>query len=219
MDGPAETIDRVSEATAALAKDGKLIALLGGEHSLSVGSVRGIQSSYPDLSVLYLDAHADLRDRYMGSPYSHACTARRILEHCPVVHAGVRSLSEEEWNFSKEQSLSLSRWGPNSNAHDIAKAAITRLSQHVYVSIDLDVLDPSLMPSVGTPEPGGMGWLDLLELLRVVASSREIVGFGVMELAPQLGPPACSYTAARLTYKLMGYIVSAKEGNLPINSP
>ena len=219
VDGPAETIDRVSEATAALAKDGKLVALLGGEHSLSIGAVRGIQSSYPDLSVLYLDAHGDLRDRYMGSSYSHACTARRILEHCPVVHAGVRSLSQEEWKFSKEQSLPLFRWGPNSDAHDIANAAITRLSPHVYVSIDLDVLDPALMPSVGTPEPGGMGWLDLLELLRVVASSRQIVGFDIMELAPQEGPHACSYIAARLTYKLIGYIVSAREGHLTITSP
>lgn len=208
---PGVMLERVAAAVREASSGGKLVATLGGEHSISIGAVRGLLGDYPGLSVLVLDAHADMRSEYMGTRFSHACTARRIQEYCPVVLAGARSLSMEESEFIRASGIPTFPWDAGAPGTDLAPAVLPHLGEQVYISVDLDVLDPALMPAVGTPEPGGMGWHDILALLRGVAAQRRIVGFDIMELAPSLGPPACAYTAARLAYKLMGYATTASQ--------
>jgi agmatinase len=209
MAGPAAMVERIKQAVAGYldrGRDkGRIVGVLGGEHSISAASVQAHLQAYPDLSVLYLDAHADLRDEYMGTPWGHASGARRIHERCPLVLVGVRSLCQEEQIYIRAQNIPVFPWPPAVDEESLTQAIIGQLGPSVYVSVDLDVLDPALMPSVGTPEPGGMTWQQITKLLRSVAESREIVGFDVCELLPQAGPPACSYTAAKLVYKLVAY--------------
>ena len=207
--GPEGMIDRVDGALSETLAGDTIVGLLGGEHSITVGAVRAFARRHPGLSVLYLDAHADLRDEYQGSPWSHACVARRVLEMCPVIEVGVRSLSEAERRFIDRENLPVYFW-PNETADvaGILPEIANRLSDTVYVSIDLDVLDPAIMAAVGTPEPGGMAWHAATRLLRYVAERKRIVGFDVVELSPGEGPEACAFTAAKLAYKLIGYATS-----------
>ncbi len=208
--GPEGMIDRVDRAVSGTLADGSIVGMLGGDHSITVGAVRAFARLHPDLSVLYIDAHADMRDEYQGSPWSHACVARRVLEMCPLVEVGVRSLSEPERRFIDQKGLPVYFWqDETTEVDDILDEVADRLSDTVYVSIDLDVLDPSIMAAVGTPEPGGMSWHAATTLLRYVAERKRIVGFDVMELSPREGPEACAFTAAKLAYKLIGYATSA----------
>ncbi len=207
-EGPEAMAAAVEEAVAAWAGPGpgpgRLVGVLGGEHSVTIGAVRAMAARFDGLSVLYLDAHADMRDEYQGSRYSHACSARRVAEICSIVEVGVRSAEESEWEWMTRKGVPVVTWPPGVGSDYLADV-IAALGDQVYVSVDLDVLDPSIMSAVGTPEPGGMGWHDLLRLLKRVAAERSIVGFDVVELAPEEGPEACSYTAAKLVYKLIGY--------------
>ena len=204
MGSPEAMVERVEKSVGPLVRDGKLVSMLGGDHSITIGAVRAFSSIHPDLSVLYLDAHADLRHEYMGTLWGHASTARRVSEICPLVLAGVRSMSIEEANFITTSNVKYFPWLAEQSGllvNDLLEA----LKSPIYISIDLDVLDPALMASVGTPVPGGMPWHYLLTLLRRVAEVHRIVGFDVVELSPREGPAACSFTAASLAYKLMGY--------------
>lgn len=210
MAGPGPMTDRIRGVVTAYLETGKTVGLLGGEHSITIGSVQAHVETYPNLSVLYLDAHADLRDEYMGTPFGHASAARRAYECCPIALAGVRSMCQEEHEFIRDNNVPVWYWDPNSHRSS-PDSILDTLSDTVYVSVDLDVLDPALMPAVGTPEPGGMTWRQLVELLGKVAESRDIVGFDVCELAPADGPPACSYTAAKLVYKLVAYACGGKQ--------
>ncbi len=211
--GPERMIERVRRAVSSYASgdapERRLVGLLGGEHTIAVGAVQALAEIYPDLSVLFLDAHADLRDDYMGTRWGHASVARRIRDICPLVLVGVRCLSAPEAEFIRERGVPVVFWRPGMSAGaDLASRVFEHLGRHVYVSIDLDVFDPSEMAAVGTPEPGGMRWEDVTGLLRAVAGHRKIVGFDVTELSPAEGPEACAYTAAKLTYKLIGYATS-----------
>ena len=210
VSGPRAMVDVVEEVVTRLAAPGRLVGLLGGEHSITVGAVAALAASHPDVSVLYLDAHADMRDEYMGSRWGHASVARRLHEVCPLVEVGVRSLSGGERRFIRDNEIPVVFWPPdNGSAESLARTVIDSLAPSVYVSIDLDVLDPAVMPSVGTPEPGGMSWHELTGLLRAVASERKIVGFDVVELSPGEGPEAGAFTAAKLLQKMIGYAVPA----------
>ena len=206
MAGPEHMIQRVYEVTRGLLSEDKTVLMLGGEHTLTLGAVQAYRERYSDLSVLQLDAHADLRDHYLGTDTSQATVMRRVHELCPVVPVGIRSLSEEEHRFITETGITpfyaYDLISGNIANHNIVES----LSQHVYITIDLDVLDPAIMPAVGTPEPGGLGWYQLLSLLREAARERPIVGFDLVELCPQEGPAASAFTAAKLAYKLIGYI-------------
>jgi agmatinase len=166
----------------------KIPVILGGEHSLSPSAVKACKAKYPDLSVLQLDAHADLRDSYQGKKNSHACAGRRIAEICPLVQMGVRSISREEDEWAK------------------VNLAGARLSRNVYLTIDVDVLDPSVVPATGTPEPGGYTWRELLAILKDVCYRHNIVGFDLVELSPRRGDIASDFTAAKLAYKLIGFL-------------
>jgi agmatinase len=209
MAGPGAMTERIKQVVGTYLGMGKTVGLLGGEHSITIGSVQAHVEAYPTLSVLYLDAHADLRDEYMGTPFGHASAARRVYENCPIALAGVRSLCQEEHDFIRDNDIPVWYWDPDSQPSTL-DGVLDTLSDTVYVSVDLDVLDPALMPAVGTPEPGGMGWHQLVSVLAKVSESRRIVGFDVCELAPADGPPACSYTAAKLVYKLVAYACGSR---------
>ena len=204
MGGPALMAQRVREAVSSCIAPGRTVGVLGGEHSLAAGSVQAHFEAFPSLSVLYLDAHADLRNEYQGTPWGHASGARRVFDHCPVVLAGIRSLCVEERDFIRDNGIPVWRCPPEGGPLP-AEEILDALGDDVYVSVDLDVFDPSVMPAVGTPEPGGLNWMQVTSLLRRVGESRRIVGFDVCELAPAEGPVACSYTAARLVAKLAVY--------------
>jgi len=182
--------------------------MLGGEHSLTLGMVRALHERYSKLSVLQLDAHTDLRDEYLGTKYGTASVMRRVWEICPVVPAGIRSFSLEEHRFMQEQRIE-PFYAEDSSNPDFAARVVSKLSSQVYISVDLDVFDPSIMSAVGTPEPGGLSWQQVLELLKTVSRHRQIVGFDVMELCPREGPTSCAYLAAKLVYKLIGYAISS----------
>ena len=181
---------------------GKRVAMVGGEHSVSVGAIRAMSERFPDLTVLQIDAHADLRDEYHGSPYNHACVMRRAQECARVVQVGIRSVCEEEQcNIVPENIF---------YAHNIVgrtgweDEVVERLTGNVYISFDLDGLDPSILPATGTPLPGGLQWYPTLNLLEKVFRARRVVGFDVVELCPQEGNVVSDVLAASLVYKMMG---------------
>ena len=206
MSGPENMIQRVYQVARELLEKNKMLLMLGGEHSLTLGMVKAYREKYQTLSVLQLDAHADLRDSYLGTKFSHATVMRRVCELCPIVPVGIRSLSEEEHRFIDETGIKPVYANGQVLAGDSIKHIIATLSSEVYITIDLDVLDPSIMSAVGTPEPGGIGWYELLNLLSEVANSKHIVGFDLVELCPDEGPRSCAFLAAKLAYKLIGYM-------------
>ncbi len=199
-------ISRVYESAKALLNDGKKIVLLGGEHSLTSGMVRAMHEKHKNLTVLHIDAHADMADTNGESKWDHGCVARRCYELGQVVLAGIRSLSQEQAEFIKKEKI------PIFYAHDILAAgndkwmdeAISKLSENVYITIDIDSLDPSIMPSTGTPVPGGLQWHTMLKFLRKAGENRNVVGFDVMELMPIPFMHAPDFMAAKLIYKLIG---------------
>lgn len=207
LNSPEEMIDRVYRVAGELTRQAKFVVMFGGEHSLSLGMVQALKEKIQDLSVLQLDAHADLRDEHLGTKYSHACVMRRILELCPIVQVGIRSLSWEEQRFLVQNKMHPFFATPSS---DLASPEdITALlSDNVYITIDLDVFDPSIVPAVGTPEPGGMRWHEVLNLLRTVTLHKRVIGFDLVELCPKEGPASCAFLAAKLAYKLIGYAIT-----------
>lgn len=207
MGSPELMVERVYGIAKSLLDKNKLIAMLGGEHLLTLGMVKACKEKYRKLSVLQLDAHTDLRDQYQGTKYSNACVMRRVWELCPVVQVGVRSFSLEERQFMQQQKIE-PFYAEAATSPDFVSRVVSKLTPQVYVSIDLDVFDPSIMSAVGTPEPGGMSWQQVLELLRAVGAEKKIVGFDLTELCPREGPTSCAYLAAKLAYKMMGYATS-----------
>jgi agmatinase len=183
--------------------DEKFVVLIGGEHSVSIGSVKAHLKDGADITVLQLDAHADLRDEYNGSKYNHACVMARIKEMCPIVQVGIRSMDSSEKQRLEKENVIFARDIYHHNGW--LERAVSKLSDNVYVTIDLDVFDPSIMPSTGTPEPGGLSWYDVLTLLKAVAQRKNVVGFDVTELCPDERNKAPDFVAAKLIYKLLSY--------------
>ncbi|RPI34275.1 MAG: agmatinase [Nitrospiraceae bacterium] len=182
--------------------DGKFTVLLGGEHMVSLGSIEAHASHFKDMSILHLDAHSDMKDSYEGDKFSHACIMARTKETTSnIVSVGIRSSDASELgNMDKGRVFYAS--AINKSKDWIRKAA-GKLSQNVYLSIDLDVFDPSIMPSTGTPEPGGLGWYEVLDLLEYVLKRKNVVGFDVVELCPLKYNMAPDFLAAKLIYKLL----------------
>jgi agmatinase len=205
LSSPEDMIQRIYQIAKELIKQAKFVVMLGGEHSISLGLVRALKEHYQDLSVLQLDAHADLRDEYLGTKYNHACVMRRILEHCPITQVGIRSLSWEEQLFLKQNKMQPFYGSKLTPALTVSPQIIEPLSNNVYISIDLDIFDPSIMSAVGTPEPDGMQWAEVMRLLEAITKQRNVVGFDLMELCPTEGPSSCAFFAAKLAYKLIGY--------------
>jgi agmatinase len=204
--GPAEMTEAVRRTIAEVVAAGKIPVMLGGEHSISFGAVQALQEAYPEINVLQLDAHADLRESYQKTPYSHASVARRISEICPLVQAGIRSFSPEEAEFMKTSSVRTYSADFVHTSRNWCEEICANLTGDLYITLDIDALDPSSMPSTGTPEPGGILWHDVLKLLREAAKRCRVRGFDLVELAPIPGMVAPDFLAAKLVYRIMGYI-------------
>lgn len=207
-------VDAIRNAVDGLILRGKTVILLGGEHTVAVGSVQAHVQRLGDVSVLQLDAHSDLRSEYEGNRFSHASAMARIYEACPrIVQLGIRSQCKEEADFIRRNGIATFyacdvRRGAHGKGESWYDAVIDRLSEKVYLTFDCDFLDPSLMPAVGTPEPGGFGWDETLSFLRILAAKRNIVGMDFNELAPLPNLIHPQFTIAKLVYKLIGYISS-----------
>jgi len=205
LTGDAEaTIARIEEVAGEQIDAGKFLVTLGGEHTVAVGPARAHAKRTAGLSVLAFDAHADMRDSYMGSSYNHACTLRRCSEVAPVTQIGLRSAEAEEAGHIRERGFAYYPPQVFRRMGNAPREIIDRLSENVYITIDLDGFDPAQMSAVGTPEPGGLFWDEVVEFLAIVAAQRRIVGFDVTELAPDEGPRSCAQMAAKLTYRLIG---------------
>lgn len=204
--GPEAMVKVVHREVAKVLSSGKIPVVLGGEHSVTIGVVQAMKEKYSSISVLQLDAHADMRDSYQNSSFSHASVGRRIFEMCPLVQAGVRSMCMEEARFIEENEVKIFTPDFITDDSDPVKKICANLSEDVYITVDLDVLDPSIMLATGTPEPGGILWNDLIRLIRGVSENCTIRGFDIVELCPIPGIVAPDFTAAKLTYRLMGYI-------------
>jgi agmatinase len=201
----ATALKTTGEAAQEVLQRQQLPFIIGGEHSLSALPIAAVREYFPDLTVVHIDAHGDLRNDYEGTPLSHACIERRVVEMgIPLTEIGVRSFSPEEAEFMKTKPDVAIVWG-----YQLAKGNVIipweRLSQHTYVTIDLDALDPSEMPAVGTPEPGGLHWYQLLDLFREICRRTTVVGMDVVELCPMEGQTRADFLAAKLVYKMIGY--------------
>jgi len=200
---PSELVETVFGVVGRYLRMGKFPVVIGGEHSVSIGSIKAHAEKYENLSILQLDAHSDLRDEYEGSKYSHACVMARAKEICPIVQVGIRSM-----DVSEKGAMDKSRVFFAEDIHDNTdwiKKVVATLSDNVYITVDLDVFDPSIMPATGTPEPGGLLWYDVLAMLKAISSKKNVVGFDVVELCPDDGNKAPDFLAAKLIYKMLSY--------------
>jgi len=210
LSSPQDMIDRIYQVVKGLVLREKFVTLLGGEHTLSLGAVRAFRETFPELSVLQLDAHADLRDEYLGTKYGQASVMRRISELCPISQVGIRSLSWEEKQFLAQSKLTPFYMSDLASDRSSASRIVDSLSQDVYITIDVDVLDPSVMPAVGTSEPDGMSWRQVLDIIEPVFLHKHVVGFDLMEFCPAEGPSSCAFLLAKLAYDLIGRAVPQK---------
>lgn len=198
---PNEMFDNVYKRTKDHLDTGKFLTFFGGEHSISIGIIKAYYEKYENLSVLHIDAHADLRPEYQGSAYNHACAVYDASKHCNLVQVGIRSMDiTEKEHMDFYQTYFAHEL--HSNDHWMTDS-IQNLTDQVYITLDLDVLDPSIMPATGTPEPGGMTWYTLIQYLSKVFENRNVVGFDIVELAPIKGLHSPQFLAAKLYYKMI----------------
>jgi agmatinase len=200
-----EAMDELGRVTAELFRTGKFLMMLGGEHSITSPVVGAAAGQHPGLSLLQIDAHADLRASYQGEAHSHACAVRRSLDFAPAVQVGIRNISSEEVaDLPALRTTIFYDWNMRDDPRWIDRV-VDALSDTVYITIDLDGLDPAMMPAVGTPEPGGLTWREMTTLLRRVFEKRRVVGADVVELCPIPGLASPNFIAARLVYKILTY--------------
>ena len=205
FDDMKDIMAEIGRVAAAILEHDKFPIVLGGEHSITSPIVGAVAAKHPGVSVLQIDAHADLRDTYMGTRFNHACAMRRVLEHAPCTQVGIRSLSTDEAKAAP--SLPTTIFYDVNMRQDknwIAKV-VTSLREKVYITIDVDGLDPAIMPATGTPEPGGLSWTEMLSLLRAVITQRTVVGCDIVELSPLPGVAAPNFLCAKLIYKILTY--------------
>lgn len=207
-----EAVDGIEQAISEeIVSQGKIPLMLGGEHSITLGAVKALQKKYKDLSILQFDAHTDLINEYEGSAYSHACVMRRILElGVPSVQIGIRNMNTEISEFIKknpkhEKNIYFAPGLPD------AQEVASKLTRNVYLTFDLDGFDPSIMPSVGTPEPGGLLWQETMDFIREISKRINIVGADVVELMPIPGLHAPDFMAAKLVYNIINAILGNKK--------
>jgi agmatinase len=201
-------LKQIEEVTAKALERGLFPIVLGGEHAISLGPVRATKAKYPDLAVLQIDAHADLRQEYEETIYSHASAMCRLVDlGVPLVQVGVRNISAEEMAWWREKQPSTIFWARDycRGRHGVDEVLAALGDRPVYLTIDLDGLDPAIMPGVGTPEPGGLGWYETLDLIRALCERKNVVACDVVELAPIAGENVSEFAAAKLIYKIIGY--------------
>ena len=202
-ESPESMFKATYKATKKQLKTDKFLSFFGGEHSISIGVIKAFYEKYKNLTVLQLDAHTDLRPEYGGTPYNHACAVYDASQNCNLVQVGIRSMDKSEMKFVKKKKCFL--------AQDIRgqskwmEKALKEMTDTVYITLDLDVFDPSIMPSTGTPEPGGLLWYETLSFLKKVFKNKNVVGFDIVELAPNPHNKAPDFLAAKLYYKMLTY--------------
>jgi agmatinase len=194
---------------------GKYCTYFGGEHSISIGLIRAYREKYQNLTVLQLDAHADLRKEYDGTPFNHACAVHESSQKDNLIQVGIRSMDACELEHLNREKCYFAQ--DIYNQTDWMDQAISQMGEDVYLTIDLDVFDPSIMPSTGTPEPGGLDWYTVISFLRKVFQQKNVLGFDIVELAPQEGQKAPDFLVAKLYYKLLSYQYE-KSSKLQVSS-
>lgn len=208
---PKETVLMVQEVIEKIIEDGKIPVMLGGEHSISLGPILSFSQKFSNFSVLQLDAHTDLRDEFQGTKYHHACVMRRVRDlKIPLTQVAIRSVSQEEADYIESHKIKSIFYAPKLPVEEIIKT----LAENVYITFDLDALDTAIMPSTGTPEPGGLGWYEATGLIQKIAEQKRIIGADVVELDPIPGNVAPDFLAAKLTYKIISAILNSQKKNL-----
>ena len=215
FDSPDEMIDTVYKITKKYISKNKFVTIFGGEHSISIATVKAFNDSFDNLSVLHIDAHADLRKVYEGTKYNHACAMYEANQNTNLVQVGIRSMDVEEKNVMNQDNVFF--------AHELASNeywiddVIEKLSKNVFISFDLDAFDPSILPSTGTPEPGGLFWYETLDFLRRVFNEKNVVGFDIVELCPNEIDKSSDFLAAKLYYKMLSYKFKSNENDNEYN--
>ncbi|SDR87366.1 agmatinase [Formosa sp. Hel1_31_208] len=200
---PELMVDAVHQVVKTYIKKNKFVTTFGGEHSISIGTIRAFNECFDNITVLQLDAHADLRKTYQGSKCNHACALYEASQSTNLIQVGIRSMDVIETTVMDQEKTYF--------AHDMAAddswvdSAIDQMTENVYITIDLDVFDPSIMPSTGTPEPGGLLWYETLDFLRQVFEEKNVIGFDIVELCPNLNEKSSDFLAAKLYYKMLSY--------------
>ena len=200
---PEAMVNAVHKTTKAYIKRNKFVTLFGGEHSISIGTIRAFNECFDNLTVLHIDAHADLRKTYEGTPFNHACAVHEASQTTNLIQVGIRSMDAIEKTFMDEEKTFF--------AHDMVQDAywvdkvIDLMTDNVFITFDLDALDPSIMPSTGTPEPGGLFYYETLEFLKQVFTEKNVVGFDIVELCPNEQEKSSDFLAAKLYYKMLSY--------------
>lgn len=200
---PESMVDAVHKATKKYIKKNKFVTIFGGEHSISIGTIRAFNEMFPNLTVLHIDAHADLRKNYEGSSCNHACAVYEASQTTNLIQVGIRSMDIKEKTVMDAEKTYF--------AHDMAvddswtDAAIDQMTNNVFISFDLDAFDPSILPSTGTPEPGGLLWYETLDFLKQVFKEKNVVGFDIVELCPNKNEKSSDFLAAKLYYKMLSY--------------
>jgi len=209
MEFPFAAIDdvmtEINRVATELITRGKFPVVLGGEHSITPPIVKAVAAKHPGLSVLQIDAHADLRDSYMGTPNNHACAMRRVLDYATTTQVGIRSLSPEEAAAIPALKTRIFYDYNMRNDPQWMDKVVDSLGENVYITIDVDGFDPAIMPATGTPEPGGLSWYEGLSLLRKVIEKRNVVAWDLVELSPMGGNVAPNFLCAKLVYKMLAY--------------
>jgi len=215
VSGPQAMLEKIRRTVQPWVSQGKLVLALGGEHTITLALVQAVQTRFPDLHIVALDAHADMRDSYDGSKFSHACVLRRVYElGRPLTLLGTRSYSREEADLlwvAPRFKMFKARELHTPEGWDQALAHLQAIPGPVYLTIDLDALDPGIMPAVGTPEPGGLTYYQVLTIMETLAQRGPIIGLDLVELAPIPGHRVSDFTAARLLYKAIGYIYHSRR--------
>lgn len=206
---PEAMVDAVHQATKTFIKKNKFVTVFGGEHSVSIGTIRAFNEMFEDITVLHIDAHADLRESYEGSTCNHACAVYEASQNTNLIQVGIRSMDAIEKTVMDEDKTYF--------AHEMAEddswmdSAIDQMTDNVFITFDLDAFDPSIMPSTGTPEPGGLLWYETLEFLKQVFEEKNVVGFDIVELCPNTADKSSDFLAAKLYYKMLSYKFQDEE--------
>lgn len=215
-DTPEEQMRRIGSVARTLVRGGKFLLTLGGEHSITAPLVRATAEEHGDISVLQIDAHADLRDTYEGSPHSHACVMRRVLEVTDrIAQVGIRNYSQQEYLECGRQVENFVTPAVIESDSGWVDRVLSLLGEKVYVTVDVDGFDPAYVPGTGTPEPGGLTWRQVTGLLRRLCAERQVVGADIVEVVPVPGQKVSEFLAARLAYKMIAYIESSRQGAEP----
>lgn len=207
---PEIMVQQVKSEALKYMKTGKLFSMIGGEHSISIGAIMAAKEKFGNISVLQLDAHSDLRESYLGSEFNHACAMHWASKNTKLVQVGIRSSDSSEKPFFKKENMFLAE--NIVHMQHWQDCVIDKLTeQNVYLTIDLDYFDPSILPGTGTPEPGGLFWYETLELLKKLIAQKTIIGFDIVELAPINNNKISEFLTAKLYYKILTYIFELKN--------